>query len=33
MTTGGYLFLAIAWGLVLWLVIFSMARFLRRKKG
>jgi len=33
MTTGGYIFFAIGWGLVLALAIFSMTKMLRRKKG
>jgi hypothetical protein len=33
MTTGGYVFLAIGWGIVLALVTFSLAKMLRRKKG
>jgi hypothetical protein len=33
MTTGGYIFLVIGWGLVLSLVIFAMTKLLRRKKG
>jgi hypothetical protein len=32
MTTGGYVFMAIAWGAVLTLVTFSMSRLLSRKK-
>ncbi len=33
MTTSGYIFLAIGWGLVLSLVTFAMTRLLKRKKG
>jgi len=33
MTTGGYIFLAIGWGIVLGLATFAMTRLLRRKKG
>jgi hypothetical protein len=33
MTTGGYIFLAVGWGIVLTLVTFSMTKMLRRKKG
>jgi hypothetical protein len=33
MTAQGYLFLAIGWGIVLSLGIFSISRLLRRKKG
>jgi hypothetical protein len=32
MTTGGYVFLVIGWGIVLTLVIFAMARLFRRTK-
>ena len=33
MTTSGYVFLAIGWGIVLSLSIFSVARLIRGKKG
>jgi len=33
MTTHGYVFMAIGWGIVLALAAFSIARLLRRKKG
>ena len=33
MTTSGYIFLVIGWGIVLGLVTFAMARLFRRKKG
>jgi Mn2+/Fe2+ NRAMP family transporter len=33
MTTGGYIFLVIGWGIVLGLVTFAMTRLFRRKKG
>ena len=32
MTTGGYIFFAIGWGIVLSLVAFSMSRLLRKPK-
>lgn len=33
MTAQGWIFLAIGWGIVLALGVFSAARLLRRKKG
>jgi len=33
MTTQGYVFMAIGWGIVLALAAFSVARLCRRKKG
>lgn len=33
MTTSGYVFLVIGWGLVLSLVIFALTRLFGRKKG
>lgn len=33
MTTNGYVFMAIGWGIVLTLAGFSITRLLRRKKG
>jgi len=33
MTTQGYVFMTIGWGIVLALAAFSVARLLRRKKG
>ena len=33
MTTQGYVFMAIGWGIVLALSVFSIARLLGRKKG
>jgi hypothetical protein len=33
MTTSGYVFMAIGWGLVLSLVAFALTRLLRRKRG
>jgi uncharacterized membrane protein len=33
MTTQGYVFMTIAWGIVLALAAFSVTRLLRRKKG
>jgi hypothetical protein len=33
MTASGYIFLAIGWGIVLWLSIFSVARLIGRKKS
>jgi hypothetical protein len=33
MTTSGYVFLAIGWGIVLSLSIFSVARLIGRKKS
>jgi uncharacterized protein (TIGR03382 family) len=33
MTTQGYVFLAIGWGIVLALVGFSLTRLFRRRKG
>jgi hypothetical protein len=32
MTAGGYIFLAIGWGIVLMLAIFSVARLFGKKK-
>jgi hypothetical protein len=32
MTTSGYIFLVIGWGIVLGLVIFAMSRLFRRTK-
>jgi len=33
MTTNGYIFMLIGWGIVLSLAVFSIARLLRRRKG
>jgi hypothetical protein len=32
MTTGGYIFLVVGWGIVLCFAAFAMARFLGRRK-
>lgn len=33
MTAGGYIFMAIAWGVVLYMVVFSVTRLTRNKRS